>query len=340
MHGKKCYIKRSIELDLIKKIIYQAKSLNKIFIFPEGEDERILKAVAIAAKNRLIKPIVLGEEAEIKNKAKKLNINMKKIKIINPSKSDNLKKYAIIYSKKKKISLGTAELIVRKPLFYSALAVAAGDAEGMIAGAIYSSGDVIAVSKGIIGLQKNVSVPSSFFLMSIPHYQGGEKGYLIYADASVNPNPSSKELADIAVVSGQTAKKLFGWKARVAMLSFSSKGSAEHPDVCKVIQATEIAKKKAKGIAIDGELQADSALVSSVAKKKIKGNIGPVAGKANVLIFPDLDAANIAYKLTQRLANAKAYGPILQGFARPISDLSRGATVEDIYGVIALLCMA
>lgn len=232
----------------------------------------------------------------------------------------------------------TAELIAKKPLFFSALAVASGEAEGMVAGAVHASGDVIAVSKEIIGLQKGVSVPSSFFLMDT-HGNHGEKGNILYADASVNPNPDPKELADIAVVSGNTAKTLFDWEPRVALLSFSTKGSAEHPDVDKVVKATDLAKKKAKNIYLDGELQADTALVKPVAEKKMGSGLGDVAGKANVLIFPDLDAGNIAYKLTQRLAGAKAYGPILQGFKKPVSDLSRGVSAEDIYGIIALLCV-
>jgi len=324
-------------LDLIKKIISQVRNLNKRFVFPEGEDERILKAISFVIKKRIIKPIVLGDENEIKRKAKKYKINVADIEIINPKKNKNLMKYAHLYSKKSKIPLKTAELITQKPLFYATLMIAAGDADCLVAGAVYSSGEVIAVCKKIIGLQKGISVPSSFFLMNIPNYSGGEKGNLIYSDASVNPNPSAKELADIALISGQTAKRLFGWDPRVALLSFSTKGSAEHPDVCKVVQATELAKMKAKGMKIDGEFQADTALVPEVAKKKIKGKAGLVAGKANVLIFPDLDAGNIAYKLTQRLAGAKAYGPFLQGFASPVSDLSRGATVEDIIGVIAVL---
>jgi len=324
-------------MDIIQKIKKKAVNLNARIIFPEGEDERILKAVDSAAKKKFIKPVIIGNELAIRKKAKKLKINLKDIEIVNPAKSRNLKKYAAIYAKKRKMSEKTAELIVQKPLFYSGLALAAGDADGMIAGAVYTSGDVIAVSREIIGLQKNISVPSSFFIMTIPKYEGGEKGALLYADASVNPNPSSEELADIAVASGNTAKALLGWRPRIAMLSFSTKGSAEHSDVCKVVKATEIAKKKAKNLMIDGELQADAALIMSVAKKKIKKGAGNVAGRANILIFPDLDAGNIAYKLTQRLAKANAYGPILQGFAKPVSDLSRGATVEDIVGVIAII---
>ena len=183
-----------------------------------------------------------------------------------------------------------------------------------------------------IGLQSGVESPSSFFLVDIPNY-----GQLIFADASVNIQPTAEQLADTAIASAMTAKTLFNWDPKVAMLSFSTKGSAVHPDANKVIQATQIAKNKAPDIKIDGELQGDSALVPEIAQKKIKGDLGPVAGKANVLIFPDLDAGNISYKLVQTLAKATCYGPILQGFSRPVSDLSRGAKVDDIVGTIAML---
>lgn len=324
-------------MDLIQDIRNKAKGLNKKIIFPEATDERILKAVEQTTKQRIIKAILVGNEKEIKAKAKSLKINLNRVEIIDPLKI-NLDKYVKAYSRKAKVKQGTARLIIQKPLFFSAMALSLGYADAMVAGATHTSGDVIAVSENIIGLQKNIKVPSSFFLMSIPGYKGGENGSLIYSDASVNPNPNSEELADIAIISGQTAKNLFRWKPRIAILSFSTKGSAEHPDVCKVIKATEIARKKSKGINIDGELQADSALVMLTAKRKMK-NTGNVAGKANVLIFPNLDAGNIAYKLTQILAKAKAYGPILQGFAKPVSDLSRGATVEDIIGTISILAV-
>ncbi len=323
----------------IDKIKSQAKGLRKKIIFPEGEDERILKAVKVAMNRKMIQPVLVGNPDKIRSKAKLLNVSLKNVEIINPIKDANFKKYVKVYSRKSKIPEKTAEFIVQKPLFFSALELANRDVDGMVAGAVSTSGEVIAVCREVIGLQKNISVPSSYFIMEISGYKGGEKGALMYADASVNPNPSPAELADIAVTSGITARTLFKWKPRVAILSFSTKGSAEHPDVCKVIAATRIAQKKAKGIMIDGELQADAALVESVAKKKIQGNVGKVAGKANVLIFPDLDAGNIAYKLTQRLAKAAAYGPILQGFARPVSDLSRGATVEDIVGVISIVTL-
>ena len=326
-------------MGIIEEIKAKARGLQKRIIFPEATDERILRAVIQAAKDKAIKGILIGNENEIKAKANLLGLGLNGIEIVNPAESRNFKKYIKFYSKKTGTAEKTAELIVQKPLFFSALAVALKDADGMVAGAVHTSEEVIAVSKNIIGLQKGILVPSSFFLMSIPNYNGGEKGTLMYADASVNPNPMPEELADIAVVSGQSAKRLLGWEPRIAMLSFSTKGSAEHHDVCKVRKALEIARKKAPKLAIDGELQADSALVLSTAQKKIKGNLGKVAGKANILIFPDLDAGNISYKLTQILAKANAYGPILQGFNRPVSDLSRGASAEDIAGVIAILAV-
>jgi len=325
-------------MNIVQKLKKEAEGLKRKIIFPEALDERILKAVAECSRKKIINAILVGNEDEIKKKIKTLKIELNEITIIDPKKSD-LSRHVSFLIKKMKIPERTAKAIAQQPLFFSVLSVALGDAEGMIAGAVYTSGEVIAVSQNIIGLQKGISVPSSFFLMTIPNYEGGEQGTLMYADASVNPNPNSKELADIAVISGQTAKDLLKWKPRIAMLSFSTKGSAEHPDVCKVIKATDIARKKARDMNIDGEFQADSALVMSTAKRKIKERIGNVAGKANILIFPDLDAGNISYKLTQILAKANAYGPLLQGFAKPISDLSRGATVEDITGVIAIVAV-
>ncbi len=315
----------------------KAVNLNKRIIFPEGNDERIIRAAAITKKERMITPILVGNEREISKKIKKLGL--KGFEIIEPSKSNMLETYASLYSKLTRIPKRTALQIAQQPIFYSALALKSGDADGMIGGLVYTSGDFIAVCKGVIGLRKGISVPSSFFIMDIPAYTGGEKGVLLYSDASVNPNPSPKELADIAVATGHTAKSLLGWQPRIAMLSFSTKGSALHQDVCKVINAVEIARKKSKGMKIDGEFQADTALVESTAKRKIKGKLGSVAGHANVLIFPDLDAGNISYKLTQILAGAHAYGPILQGFAKPLSDLSRGAKVDDIVGAIATIAI-
>jgi len=325
-------------MDIIQKIEARAKNSDKRIIFPESDDERVLKAAEQITRKKIARVILVGGEKRVRARTRSLGISLNGIEIANPLSSEKFDRYVSVYARKAEITENTARLIVQKPLFFAALAVAAGDADSMIAGAVHTSGDVIAVTKNVIGLQKGITVPSSFFLMNIPGYKGGEQGTLMYADASVNPNPGSEELADIAVVSGKTAERLLGWKPRIALLSFSTKGSAEHHDVCKVTDALEIARKKAPKLLIDGELQADSALVMSVARRKMK-NVGKVAGKANILIFPDLDAGNIAYKLTQILAGAKAYGPILQGFAMPVSDLSRGASVQDIIGVAAILAV-
>jgi len=329
-------------MNLMDVIWKRAKGLKKRIIFPEGEDERIIAAADVARNDGIILPILVGDERKIRDAIKKLRARADHFDIIDPSRSDKLEQYAALYSKISGIPKRTAVQIVRQPIFYAALALKSGDADGMVGGIVYTSGDFVSVCKGVIGLKKGVKVPSSFFIMEIPGYSGGENGVIVYADASVNPNPTSDKLADIAITTGNSAKTLLGWDPRIAILSFSTKGSASHPDVCKVIRATEIARKKAKGMrgfAIDGELQADTALVLSTAQRKIKGNLGDVAGKANILIFPDLDAGNISYKLTQILAKANAYGPILQGFDKPLSDLSRGATVKDVSGAIAIVAI-
>ncbi len=311
-------------IEIIKK-----KSVNskKKIILPEAEDKRIIGAAKKCIKKKYAIPVLVGK-------------NIKKIKgaiIINPEEDKNFEKYAKLYSKKTKIPLRTAKFIVKDSLIFSTLALANGDVDGMVGGCVYSSGDFITSCLKILNMEKGIKNVSSFFIMDIPRYNGGENGTLIYADPSVNPNPSSKALADIAVCTGNSVKKLLNWKPKIAMLSFSTKGSADHPDVNKVIEAGKIAKRKSK-YNIEYELQADSALVLSTAKKKIKGK-SKVAGKANILIFPDLDAANISYKLTQILTNGYAYGPILQGFNKPVSDLSRGAKVEDIIGSIASIAL-
>lgn len=313
-----------------------ARKNPKRILLLDGEDERVIKAAHIAVQEKFARPILMGNKDVIREKAKKINVDLDEIEIVNLAALNKLSEYSKIYSEIRGISRTLADKIVKKPLIYGPLMVQAGDADGIIGGATYTSAEFIASVQLVIGIREGIKVPSSFFIMDIPGFKGGEKGKLVYADASLNPDPNSEELADIAVMTGITTKNLLDWSPRIAMLSFSTKGSASHPRVDKVIKATDIARAKApKGIEIDGELQADAALVPDVAKRKIKEE-SPVAGKANVLIFPDLDSANIAYKLTQWVANARAYGPILQGFNKPACDLSRGATVEDIVGVIAI----
>ncbi len=305
-------------------------------IFPEGDDERILKAASQTSKEKIIKPILAGQKEKIKAAAQNFGVSLEGVEIVDPEESAKRLLYAQEYSKLTNTSLPVAEKIFLNPLFYATAALKAGEADGMIAGAVFTSGEVITVSRQIIGLKTGISVPSSFFLMMIPNYSGGEGGSLIFADASVNVSPKPEELADIAITTGETAQTLFSWQPRIALLSFSTKGSAVNYYACKVKEAAEIAKEKAPQLAIDGELQADAALVMETAKKKMK-DVGETAGRANILIFPDLNAGNIAYKLVSILAGAQALGPILQGFNRPVSDLSRGAKTEEIVKIITLL---
>lgn len=323
-------------MNLINDIKKQLSSLGASIkiIFPEGEEERILKALPEIINQKICQPILLG------NKEKILSILgedfKNKIEIIEPEKSEKKESYAKIFSESEKISLEIAKKIIIHPLFFGALALKNNDVDGIIAGASYTSSDVISVSKKIIGLKEGFNIVSSFFLMIKENSLYGEKGALIFADASVNINPNEEELAEIAIMTAQTAKTLLKWTPKVALLSFSTKGSASHPLVEKVKKATEIAQKKAPDLLIDGELQGDAALREEVAMKKIK-NPSPVAGKANILIFPDLNSANICYKLVNILADYQALGPILQGFKKPISDLSRGVKPEEIINITAIL---
>ncbi|TFH39980.1 MAG: hypothetical protein E4H01_17350 [Lysobacterales bacterium] len=223
-----------------------------------------------------------------------------------------------------------------EPLNFAAMMLRAGDADGMVAGLLHSTEDVILASEMFVGLADGIDIPSSYFVMDIPNWKGGEDGLIVFADCAVVTNPTSQELAGIALSSAASARNLLGWEPRVAMISFSTKGSGTHPDVDKVVEALALVRKTNPGLCIDGELQVDSAVVPSVAEKKIKGE-NVLKGRANILVFPDLDAGNAAYKLVQRMAGAAAYGPVLQGFAKPVSDLSRGATVDDILGAITII---
>ncbi|MGB9597855.1 MAG: phosphate acyltransferase, partial [Candidatus Poribacteria bacterium] len=283
--------------------------------------------------------VILGNADRIKSIAQNVGLDLRKIEIIDPETAP-IDKYIKLYIESrsesgKRITEGMAEKLIRRPLYFGAIMVSAGDADGMVAGCSSLTATVVKSAQLMVGLKEGITSPSSYFIMSIPNCPYGENGNFIYADAGVNPDPTPQELAEIAISSARTARDLLGWEPRVAMLSFSTKGSAGHHRVDKVIEATKLAKEMAPELSIDGEFQLDSAIVPEVAIRKVK-DPSPVAGKANVLIFPDLDAGNISYKLTQYLAKAEAYGPLLQGFAKPINDLSRGANVDDIVGVIAI----
>lgn len=318
----------------------RAKRKQMRIVLPEGLEDRIIMASVKAVEEGIAKPILLGDEDMIAKRAEALGLTLKGVELLNPETSPKMEGYIreyLEFRKGRKINEAIARRILRRPIYYGAMMVRMGDADGMVAGAVSITASVIRASLLLIGLQEDITIPSSFFIMETGNEAVGEDGTLIFADAAVNPDPTPEQLADIAIASARSARTLLGWEPRVAILSFSTKGSAAHPLVDKVIEAVKIAKSKAPDIAIDGELQADAALIPEVARRKIRGEMGRVAGKANILIFPDLNAGNIAYKLVQHVCGAGAYGPILQGFRKPVSDLSRGAKAEEIVGVITVI---
>ncbi|HBT49463.1 MAG: Phosphotransacetylase [Caldanaerobacter subterraneus] len=322
-------------MSVMDNIIQKAKANKKKIVLPEGTEPRTLKAAEIVLKEGIADLVLLGKEEEIREKAKGLDIS--KAEIVDPEKSPNLERYAKEYyelRKNKGMTEEEAERLMKDPMYYGCMMVKLGDVDGMVSGAIHATADVFRPAFQIIKTAPNVKVVSSAFIMEVPECKYGSDGVFIFADCAINPNPTAEELAAIAIASAHTAKVLAGIEPKVAMLSFSTKGSANHELVDKVKRATEIAKELAPDLLIDGELQVDAAIVKEVGELKAPGS--PVAGQANVLIFPDLQAGNIGYKLVQRLAKANAIGPISQGLAKPVNDLSRGCSVEDIVNVIAI----
>lgn len=324
-------------MSVLKNIRERAAQHNKTIVLPEGNDDRIIEAATMITKEGIARVILLGNPEEITKKAKENSWNLSGVQVMDHMKSDKMKYYVEEFAKLRKskgITLEQAREAMKDPLYFGAMMVKLDVADGMTAGAVYATGDVLRPAFQIIKTAPGIPVVSSCFLMEMPDKKFGANGAFVYGDCGVNPDPDAQQLGAIAASTAMTMKQVVGHEPVVALLSFSTKGSAEHPKVDKVREATRIAQEMAPQFLFDGELQADAALVESVAVSKAPGS--QVAGNANVLVFPDLDSGNIAYKLTQRLAGAEAVGPICQGLAKPVNDLSRGCNATDVMNVVAV----
>ncbi len=325
-------------MGFLENMIDRAKSDKKIIVLPEASDERTIKAASVILKTGMAGVVLIGNKDEIGRMSRGYDISGARIE--DPSQSDLLDEYAdalFEMRRAKGITPQKAVEAMKDPLYFGVMMVKKGEADGMVAGAIHATSDTLRPAFQILKTFPGINIVSGFFIMVVPDCSYGHNGIFVYADSGVVENPDEEQLADIAIASANSFRSLVGAEPRVAMLSYSTYGSADSEMTRKVLNATKLAKQKAPGILIDGELQADAALVPSVGAKKAPGS--RVAGQANVLIFPDLNSGNIAYKLTQRLAKAQAYGPITQGIARPVNDLSRGCSAEDIVGVTAITCV-
>jgi phosphate acetyltransferase len=328
-------------MNLLESFKENAKKQNKRIVLPEGLEERTLKAADILLEERIAQIILIGNPVEIQKKADGFGLrNIVKATIVDPLKHPKKDQYIdlmVELRKSKGLTKEQAAKLVEDPLYLGTIMVKAGDADGEVAGAINSTGDVLRPAFQFVRTKPGISIVSGAFIMVFKDKKWGTDGIMVFADCAVNPNPSEKELAEIAVSTAHTTKSLLGIEPHVAMLSFSTKGSAKNEMVDKVANATKIAQEMDPSLKIDGELQADAAIIESIGKLKAPGS--EIAGKANVLIFPSLEAGNIAYKLVQRFAEAEAIGPVLQGMAAPINDLSRGCSVSDIVNLVAIIAI-
>ena len=325
-------------MNLLDDLIKRAKANKQRIVLPEGTEQRTLTAADQLLRDDVAEIILLGNPTEIREIAKESGFtHIGKATIVDPTAHDKKEAYTQLLTelrKKKGMTYAQASQLVEDPLYLACLMIKSGDADGEISGAKNTTGDVLRPALQIIKTSPGVKVVSGAFIMFTQTPQYGENGILLFADCAVMPNPTAEELASIAIASAQTMKSMVNVEPRVAMLSFSTKGSAEHEMIDKVREATRIAKENNPQLQIDGELQADAAIVPSVGASKAPGSL--IAGKANVLVFPTLEAGNIGYKLVQRLGNAEAVGPVLQGMAAPVNDLSRGCSAKDIYNMVAI----
>lgn len=322
-------------MSFMNAIYTKARSQRKKIVLAEGMEDRIIKAAKIAIKEELADIILLGDSREVSNKINDEDLDG--YDIVDPIKSKNFTFYVNEFyelRKKKGITLNQAKEFMQNPLYFGAMMVRMGEADGMVAGAINTTTDLLKAAFQIIKNAPEYPIVSSCFIMEFQNNQYVKDGVLLFSDCAINTNPTSEQLAIIAISTAETARTIVGIEPRVAMLSFSSKGSAMHEMVNKVVDATNFAKKMSPNLLIDGEIQADAALVDFIGKVKCPDS--PIAGRANILIFPDIQAGNIAYKLVERLAGARAIGPVAQGFNKPVNDLSRGCSVDDVVNMIAI----
>ena len=327
-------------MSFVDDIKRRAKQQIKRIVLPEAEDVRTLKAVDIISKDEFCKVVLIGNKEEVQKLASENGFDISKAEIIDPKTSEKYNEYVESFyelRKHKGMTEGEAKELIKNPVYYGMMMVKMNEADGLVSGACHSTADTLRPALQILKTAPGTKLVSSFCVLDVPNCEFGENGVLVFADCGLNQKPNEEELSEIAISTAKSYKQIIGKEPKIAMLSYSKYGSAKAEEVDKVRNATNLVKEKEPTILIDGEMQFDAAIIPSIAKSKAPGS--NVAGQANTFVFPDLQAGNIGYKLVERLAKAEAYGPICQGMAKPVNDLSRGCKAEDIVGVVAITCV-